>query len=1091
MANNFNRVNLPALRRKYRTFSYSPFSFGSDISASDLKGVTPEAFEEADRLASVVIPRFSETYASLTRGREVYYRRSATNGTNMPFNGIGYILLADAIATFLLSSGKQGRVIDVAFSSRPIIANYPNVKDQTVNSVQHVTEKDCLRVLAAIQRPGAMFTENEIKSDATGFVTLIKKFIEPANLSSDHSTGEYLAYLSVQRFARIVYKFFDDLVTADSGLTVVIQKDEYIDVPMMGAENTGTELARILRKYKEWLAHVTYLESLSLNSKLSFSTQKRDGNVFVTISSQYYEDILKAVITALIKPVMALSSYTVKFDDRFTALKNYLVHVQLLRCSDQSYPAPRNLLYALLSQKDIDTIIAQTAKMNLVEADLRAYVEEEQHKAQILADDFEELLEKLYYAEEGAFIEGFRPYRTYMNGQEKIYRLDHKGGECYSLGLGSYNGVSISNGVSHVELSDILGSTVLSELTPVVHSTSQTEFMGAPTLPGKSIVTKDGVVIVATDLEILEIRQAKRRLSESLYFAYDPLTGSVGVRVENNAYCLFPPSEGKDTVAFGSVSSRRQASGSLFECRKVDVVDPKADLLDVILALPARLVENGNQESWASLYLKQVEGLSGRKLPTWHSYQCRIVEHDETSFKLAWLLMSHDEDVRRIAAVNERTIFVPVDSDFSVLFDRKAAASSNLLLPTHVRLPRYIDCSFSIPRSFVSPFVLDIIDTRGHFRTGDARDGQPRCKITPAENKDRVNVYFHVDVKTDLHVGDRKLTKDIVSASAGQDTFVVDLGYSDVKIRQYISQHKACFCFVDNVVMPWYHAIAAYDSPIFQSGFTSAESIGIYLIDLMRSLLYCYHCSTNKQQTGSSHRPLAVNAQYVGQTDPSALLAEIADVLLILSREYDLSKLKIMGPAGFGYAHLSELLSALSEIGIRDMDSVSVPTLSRLQVESAVRPFKDLAKTPFEVAIFAFSEKFCELCEIIENVYRDVTGSSFAAQFESSPMMPVQFSSEAVGTYRRITKYRMPLVRRPVVADSVAIDVGPFDSAVAEFIADYVVADVNNMVTHARVNADSFTPVVTDRESKFAALSKLKRNSKVKGGGDPNTQTQD
>lgn len=1045
MGKQMKRVSLPSLVQKYRFFTYSPFSTAQDLSNADLKGVTVESLAEAEKLCDVMIPRMQDTYAYLVRGNKMYYRRSSVAGTNMPFQGVGHILLADAVATFLLSHGQRGRVVDVAFSAMPaVVAIQGAINTDSVASAA-ITEDRCLKILASIRKPFALHDDAEIKEV---YVPFVKDFLKKVTLSGDHSTSEYIAYLIAQRFVQLCFDFFDSLTSDDDGFKIRIEHDIRLPIPRAGDQDFGQKMCTIVRKYQEWHAYVSYLESMSLESKLAFSTSKKGDNVFVSISSQYYSDILKGILNALVKPLLALSSYMVKFDSRYTNLKQYLIHAQLLACVDASVQRPKNCLYALLSDDDIERLGNDVASRNIVQDDLSRLVEQERELSAPLAEDFEKILNALFYTAESPFSESFKLYKTYINGQEKLYRLDHKGRDCYTLSLGSYAGNSIESGLSAIDSSAVISGTVESELAPVVHTSNQTEFMGTPTSPGDSHTSRDGVVICIDDAELVLLRQERKRACESLNFGYDPLNGNVSIERDFTAYCIYPPAEGPDVVAFGGQRSRRDTNGPLYECRKVDLKDGKADVLDVILSIPARFVEATSQESLRDLHLKQIEVLGKRSQPTWETYECRILEHDESSFKLSWLLMSSDPDVRRIAARNERLVFVPFSTDPAVLFNRRRALQSQLAFPSQVRIPRYFTATFTLPRAFVSPMVLDVVDTRGSFRTNDCPDGNPRCKIVPSDDSTRVDVTFHLDSKTDVRTGDRRFVKS-VQAGVKQDTYVVDLEYDNVSIKQKLAAHNTVFCFVGDQVLPWPFVFGIFDSSVFSSGFASVSDINSYLLDLIRTALFIRCCSISRQKKakadGQGMKPVAFNATFVSTVSAQALLAEICDAVAILSRKFDLTKLRITGSSGFGFSHFGNLLRALTELKIDASVAITPDVLSNAGVTLESKGPAAASKNISDAAVFTLSEKAEELLAILDAFYTEVTGSNFETQFSSTPMMPVQFCDRHYGFFRRTSKWRIPMLKAPTVIDGVIIDAGVFQKDVAEFLSNYTASMINNL----------------------------------------------
>lgn len=1097
MGKQMKRVSLPSLVQKYRFFTYSPFSTAQDLSDADLKGVTVESLAEAEKLCDVMIPRMQDTYTYLVRGNKMYYRRSGVAGTNMPFQGVGHILLADAVATFLLSHGQRGRVVDVAFSAMPAVVAIQGATNAATVAPAAITEDRCLKILASIRKPFALHDDNEIKDV---YVPFIKDFLKKVTLSGDHSTSEYIAYLISQRFVQLCYDFFDSLTSENDGFKVQIEHDVRLPVPRAGDQDFGQRMCTIVRKYQEWHAYVSYLESMSLDSKLAFSTSKKGDNVFVSISSQYYSDILKGVLNALVRPLLALSSYMVKFESRYQNLKQYLIHSQLLACVDTNTRLPKNCLYALLNDDDIERLGNDIASRNIVQDDLARLVEQERELSAPLAEDFEKLLGSLFYTAESPFSESFKLYKTYINGQEKLYRLDHKGRDCYTLSLGSYVGNSIESGLSAIDTSAVIGGTIESELAPVVHTSNQTEFMGTPTSPGDSHTNRDGVVVCIDDSELVKLRQERKRACESLNFGYDPLNGNVSIERDFTAYCIYPPAEGPDVVAFGSQRSRRDTNGPLYECRKVDLKDGKADILDVILSIPARFIETMSQDSLRDMHLRQIEVLGKRSQPTWETYECRILEHNESSFKLSWLLMSSDPDVRRIAARNERLIFVPFSTEPSILFNRRKALQSQLAFPSQVRIPRYFSATFTLPRAFVSPMVIDVVDTRGSFRTNDCPDGNPRCKIVPSSDPTRVDVTFHMDCKTDIRTGDRRFIKS-VQAGAKQDTYLVDLEYDNVSIKQRLAAHSTVFCFVGDQVLPWPLVFGIFESPVFASGFTNVADISSYLLDLIRTALFVRCCSTTRQKKAKSDgqvlKPVAYNATFASTVNAQALLAEICDAVALLSRKFDLSRLRIAGANGFGFSHFGDFLQELSDLQIDTTVAITPNVLSKSGVTVESKGPAAASKNIADAAIFTLSEKAEKLLGILNTFYTEVTGSDFETQLVSTPMVPVQFHERHYGFFRRVSQWRIPMLKAPTIIDGVTLDAGVFQKDVAEFLSNYVATMINNLFVGGVTGCYPDSPTGTDDLEIFKGYlpeeedDTGKSSENVKTGGKRNKQDSD
>lgn len=1093
MAQNFKRVNMPSLVRKYREFSYSPFSISSHLDASDLKGVTAESLAEADKLCEAMLPRMSTTYTYLVRQGRMYYRRSNAGGTNMPFQGVGYILLADSIASFLLSSGSRGRILDVAFDYIPSTAAVAGVRNIDAQGRSVITEKVCLDILASIHQPFALHDEKQISEVYAKF---IKTFVsDSAKLSSDHTSAEYIAYLVAQRFARLCLNFFDSMESSDAKdgvheFTISLKSDEHLSVPSAGDEDFGSRLSAILKHYHEWHAFVGYLDSMSVDAKVAFTVKNDRGNVFVTLTSEYYHEILKSVVNSLVRPIMALSSYLTKFDERYKSLKQYLVHSQLLSCVEDT-PLPKNCLYGLLSPVDVDNEIATAKTSSLTLEDLRLACDREREQSGPLADDFEQLIQKLYYTAEIPFADGFRVYKTFINGQQKIYRLDYKGRKCYSLSIGSYHGNSVNDGLTDIDTSKTLSGTVESELSPVIHETARTEFMGVPSTPGRSFQTRDGVMVSVSGSDLMELRKERKRSCETLIFDYDPLTGSIGVKREYNAFNVYPPSEGPDFVAYGDEQHRREALGLLFECRKVDVESDQTDLLDVILALPARFVQTGDQTALRDLYVKQTESLGSRLQPTWGSYECRILEHNESSYKLSWLMMSSDPDVRSIAARNERLIFLPFDTDPVKVFNKKDALNAQLLFPAHVRVPRYSTYIFSVPRAFVSPFVLEMLDVRGSFRTNDAQDGEPRCKITVSDDPARVNVAIHLDCKTDFVTGDRKMLKDPKNPEG--DTYQIGLRYDDIVLRQLLASHKNAFAFIEKQVIPWTTVTAFFDSPVFQSGFVRSEDAGAYLMDLVRTFLFISQCTSESQEDG--RKPLAMNSAFIACINPISILAEICDVTQILSELYDLNKLRIASNSGFGYAHLGDLVSLMRKLGLKSDAPITSNALITAGVTIERADLRTVSKKPFSVDIFTFSSSALDFVSVLSSFFQNVSGESFEHQFTSVGVIPVIFDARHEGFFRRVSQWRLPVFRAPTFVDSVNIDTGAFQKEVGDYLRKFLTSYLNCFYTSAITGCipegdprDPRDPVVYGDIQNTVSSS---RNKKLKDGRRNKTDNED
>lgn len=247
---------------------------------------------------------------------------------------------------------------------------------------------------------------------------------------------------------------------------------------------------------------------------------------------------------------------------------------------------------------------------------------------------------------------------------------------------------------------------------------------------------------------------------------YDVTTHTLVLKIAQAMFAILPPAEGPDVISFGSSVTRRSCPG--YDFTAVPVTDT-SDVIDKILALPARLVIGQSSDQLRQIYLAQIMKLTDDRVTA--------VDVETSPFK-----HFTREQLYSVSYVGSVMPFV----------DKPTNIETSLVVPSFVKIADLTQVNSSIRVSAVVKSVdydillpvacvrdaLDRLLTSPELALGATREGAPLCHIKKAVTGDDFILTLHICedmLKTGNRVvrrGDNgDLTIDLSFGAFGSDLF--------------------------------------------------------------------------------------------------------------------------------------------------------------------------------------------------------------------------------------------------------------------------------------------------------------------------------